>query len=328
MRAVQVVRLDGPEAVEVGDVAEPTVGPGQVLIDVEAAGVVFPDLLLTRGEYQMKPEVPFVAGSEVAGTVREAADGTGFAPGDRVVALCVVGGFAPTVAVHADRVFPLPDAVSFDVGAGLPMNYLTAHFVLAVRGRLAAGEIVLVHGAAGGVGVACVQFAKARGARVIAVVSSEGKAEVARAAGADHAVLVNDAAGRGFKDAVLEITDRRGADIVVDPVGGDRFTDSLRSLARGGRLVVVGFTAGDIPTVKVNRLLLRNTEVIGAGWGEWATNTPGFMRAEWDEIVDDVAAGRLAPPISATYPLAETGAAIAELAERRVTGKVVVRPRD
>ncbi len=322
MRAVQVVRLDGPEAVEVNEVEEPKAGD-QVLIDVEAAGVVFPDLLLTRGEYQMRPDLPFVAGSEVAGTVREAPADSGFAAGDRVAALSVLGGFAPTVAVDADMVFPLPDGVSADVGAGLPMNYLTAHFVLSVRGRLAEGETVLVHGAAGGVGIACLQFAKARGATVIAVVSSEGKGEVARAAGADHAIAVE-----GFKDAAREITDGRGVDIVVDPVGGDRFTDSLRSLAGEGRLVVVGFTAGEIPTVKVNRLLLGNTDVVGAGWGAYASQRPGYMRRQWDEITPDIAAGRLAPPISATYPLAEAASAIGELAERRVTGKVVIHPRD
>ncbi len=323
MRAVQVSKLEGPEALEVVEVDEPVAGPDQVLIDVEAAGVVFPDLLLTRGEYQMRPELPFTLGSEVAGTVRTAPDGSGFAPGDRVAALCVVGGFAASVVAPVDQTFPLPDAVSADVGAGLPMNYLTAHFVLQTRGRLAPGETVLVHGAAGGVGIACIQFAKARGATVIAVVSTEGKAEVARAAGADHAVLVE-----GFKDAALEITGKNGVDVVVDPVGGDRFTDSLRSLGRGGRLVVVGFTAGDIPTVKVNRLLLRNTEVVGAGWGEWAWGNPGFMHGQWAELLDDIAAGRLAPPISATYPLAQATDAVGELAERRVTGKVVVRPRD
>lgn len=323
MRAVQVVRLDGPEAVEVNEVDEPKATGDQVLIDVEAAGVVFPDLLLTRGEYQMRPDLPFVAGSEVAGTVREAPADSGFSAGDRVAALSVLGGFAPTVAVSADMVFPLPDEVSADVGAGLPMNYLTAHFVLAVRGRMAAGETVLVHGAAGGVGIACIQFAKARGATVIAVVSSEGKGEVARAAGADHAIAVE-----GFKDAAREITGSRGVDIVVDPVGGDRFTDSLRSLAGEGRLVVVGFTAGDIPTVKVNRLLLNNTDVVGAGWGAYAGQRPGYMRRQWDEIAPDIAAGRLAPPISATYPLAEAASAIAELAERRVAGKVVIHPRD
>ncbi|MDL5156660.1 NADPH:quinone oxidoreductase family protein [Actinomycetospora termitidis] len=322
MRAVQVSKLEGPEALEVVELDEPVAGEGQVLVDVEAAGVVFPDLLLTRGEYQMRPELPFTLGSEVAGTVRTAPDGSGFAPGDRVAALCVVGGFAETVVAPVDQTFPLPDGVSFDVGAGLPMNYLTAEFVLARRGRLADGETVLVHGAAGGVGIACIQFAKARGATVIAVVSTEGKAEVARAAGADHAVMVE-----GFKDAALEITGKRGVDVVVDPVGGDRFTDSLRSLNRGGRLVVVGFTGGDIPTVKVNRLLLRNTEVVGAGWGEWAWNNPGFMRGQWDDLADDIAAGRLAPPVSATYPLAQATAAVNELAERRVTGKVVVHPR-
>ncbi|MEJ2870607.1 NADPH:quinone oxidoreductase family protein [Actinomycetospora sp. OC33-EN08] len=323
MRAVQVSKLEGPDAIEVVELDEPVAGPDQVLIDVEAAGVVFPDLLLTRGEYQMRPELPFVLGSEVAGTVRSAPDGSGFAPGDRVAALCVVGGFGETVAAPVDQTFPLPDGVSFDVGAGLPMNYLTAEFVVARRGRLADGETVLVHGAAGGVGVACIQFAKARGATVIAVVSTEGKGEVARAAGADHAVLVE-----GFKDRVLELTDKRGVDLIVDPVGGDRFTDSLRSLARGGRLVVVGFTGGDIPTVKVNRLLLRNTEVIGAGWGEWAWNNPGYMRRQWDELAADIAAGRLAPPVSGVYPLAQAAAAVGELAERRVTGKVVIHTRE
>jgi NADPH2:quinone reductase len=328
MRAVQVSTLEGPEALEVVDVDEPVAGPDQVLVDVEAAGVVFPDLLLSRGEYQMRPELPFVLGSEVAGTVRSAPEGSGFAAGDRVAAMCVLGGFAQVVVAPVDQTFPLPDTVSADVGAGLPMNYLTAHFVLGQRGRLTVGETVLVHGAAGGVGIACIQFAKARGASVIAVVSTEGKAEVARAAGADHAVLVTDAEGAGFKDAVLEITGKAGVDIVVDPVGGDRFTDSLRSLRRGGRLLVVGFTAGEIPTVKVNRLLLRNIEVVGAAWGEWAYGNPGFMRGQWDEILDDVAAGRLAPPISATFPLAQTAAAVGELAERRVAGKVVVRPQE
>jgi len=323
VRAVQVVRLDGPDAVEVAEVDEPTVGDGQVLIDVEAAGVVFPDLLLSRGEYQMKPDLPFLLGSEVAGTVRDAPDGSGFSAGDRVAAMPVLGGFATAVAASTELVFPLPDAVSFDVGAGLPMNYLTAHFVLETRCRLAEGETVLVHGAAGGVGVACIQFAKARGATVIAVVSSEGKAEAARAAGADHAVLVE-----GFKDAAKEITGGAGVDVVVDPVGGDRFTDSLRSLGDDGRLAVVGFTAGDIPTVKVNRLLLNNISVVGAGWGAYASKRPGFMRRQWDAMLDDIATGRLAPPISATYPLAEAASAINELAERRVTGKVIVHPRE
>lgn len=323
MRAVQVVRLDGPEAVEVNEVEEPKAGGDQVLIDVEAAGVVFPDLLLSRGQYQMKPELPFVLGSEVAGTVREAPGDSGFSAGDRVAALPVLGGFATTVASSTETVFPLPDEVSFDIGAGLPMNYLTAHFVLETRARLAAGETVLVHGAAGGVGIACIQFAKARGATVIAVVSSEAKGDVATGAGADHWIPVE-----GFKDAAKELTGGRGVDIVVDPVGGDRFTDSLRSLGDDGRLAVVGFTAGDIPSVKVNRLLLNNISVVGAGWGAYASKRPGFMHRQWDAIRDDIASGRLAPPISASYPLSRAAAAIAELAERRAAGKVVVHPRE
>ncbi len=323
MRAVQVVSLDGPEAVRVNEVEEPTPTGDQVLIDVESAGVVFPDLLQTRGQYQMRLELPFTAGSEVAGVVREAPEGSGFAPGQRVAALTTSGGFAPTAAVSAETVFALPDGVSFDVAAGLPMNYLTAHFVLEQRARLQPGETVLVHGAAGGVGVASIQFAKARGAEVIAVVSSEGKGEVARAAGADHAIAVD-----GFKDAARELTGGRGVDVVVDPVGGDRFTDSVRSLASEGRVIVVGFTGGEIPTVKVNRLLLSNTAVLGAGWGEYALNNPGYMQRQWSEIVDDVAAGRLAPPVSAVYPLAEASSALLELDERRVTGKVVIHVRE
>ena len=323
MRAVQVVSLDGPEAVRVNEVEEPTPTGDQVLIDVESAGVVFPDLLQTRGQYQMRLELPYTAGSEVAGVVREAPAGSGFTPGQRVTALTTYGGFAPTVAVSAETVFALPDEVSFDVAAGLPMNYLTAHFVLEQRARLQPGETVLVHGAAGGVGVASIQFAKARGAAVIAVVSSDGKGEVARAAGADHAIAVE-----GFKDAARELTGGRGVDVVVDPVGGDRFTDSVRSLAREGRVVVVGFTGGEIPTVKVNRLLLSNTAVLGAGWGEYALNNPGYMQRQWSEIVDDVAAGRLAPPVSAVYPLDEATSALLELDERRVTGKVVIHVRE
>ena len=242
MRAVQVVRLDGPAAVEVRDVPEPARSPQQVLVDVAAAGVNFPTSCRPKGLYQYRPELPFTLGSEVAGTVREAPDGSPLAPGDRVVAFTSTGAFAEVAASTPTHVLPLPDNVSFEAGAGLPMNYLTAHFALVVRGHLQAGQAVLVHGAAGGVGTACVQLAAALGATVIAVVSSDAKAEVARAAGAAHAVPVE-----GFRDAVKELG---GVDLVVDPVGGDRFTDSLRCLRPLGRLLVIGFTAGEIPTVQ------------------------------------------------------------------------------
>lgn len=316
MRAVQVVTLSGPAGVEVRDVPEPSRLPQQVLVDVAAAGVNFPDVLQSKGLYQYKPEPPFTLGSEVAGTVREAPDGSPFAPGDRVVAFAGTGGFAEVVAADADAVFPLPESVSFEAGAGLPMNYLTAHFALAVRGHLEAGQAVLVHGAAGGVGTACVQLAAALGATVIAVVSSEAKAEVAKAAGAAHAVPVE-----GFRDAVKELG---GVDLVVDPVGGDRFTDSLRCLRPLGRLLVVGFTAGEIPTVKVNRLLLNNIDAVGVGWGAFALSRPGYAAAQWSELVPHLRSGALDPPIGGRFPLEKAAEALTQIDERRVLGKIVL----
>ena len=273
MRAAQVTRLEGPDAVEVTEVPEPAARG--VVVDVAAAGVCFPDVLLTRGEYQMRPDPPFVPGSEVAGRVRSAPPGSGFAEGDRVAAFPVLGGFAEVVATDPAMVFPLPDSTTYEQGAALPMNYLTCHFALRERGGLRAGETVLVHGAAGGVGTAAVQLSRAWGARVVAVVSSDDKAQVARSAGA-HEVVAAD----GFRDAVAELTAGHGVDVVVDPVGGDRFTDSLRSLAPGGRLLVVGFTAGSIPEVRVNRLLLGNISVVGVGWGAWWTHPSGPGAAE------------------------------------------------
>ncbi|MCO1659582.1 NADPH:quinone oxidoreductase family protein [Pseudonocardia humida] len=319
MRAVRVVRLDGPSAVEVGEVPEPRRGADQVLIDVRAVGVNFPDVLQTKGLYQYKPELPFVLGSEVAGVVREAPEGSGFAAGDRVAAFPGQGAFAEVVACDPDRVLPLPDEVSFAAGAGLPMNYLTAHFTLLARGRLAEGETVLVHGAAGGVGTAVVQLAAALGNRVIAVVSTEAKAEVARKAGARDAVLVE-----GFRDAVKELTGGRGVDVVVDPVGGDRFTDSLRCLAPDGRLLVVGFTAGEIPTVRVNRLLLNNIDVVGVGWGAYALSRPGYAAKEWQELMPHLRSGALDPLVAETLSLDDAAAALRRIDERAVTGKIVL----
>ena len=207
------------------------------------------------------------------------------------------GGAAELVANPAPFTFALPDAMSYDEGAALPMNYLTAHFALAERGDLRAGETVLVHGAAGGVGTATIQVAKGMGARAIGVVSTEEKAEVARAAGADDVVLLE-----GFKDAVGGLTGGKGVDVVVDVVGGDAFTDSLRVLGTQGRLLVVGFAAGQgIPEVKVNRLLLNNVDVRGVGWGAYAMVRPDYMQQQWAELVPMIEAGFVKPPIGATY---------------------------
>src|ERR687886_2368332 len=259
MRAIQITNLNGPdEALELVDMPEPepshmlTPGSG-VVVDVHSAGVSFPEVLQTRGEYQLKPPLPFVPGSEVAGVVRSAPDDAGVRPGDRVAAFCMLGGWAEVAVAPEFLVFPLPDALDFDQGASLILNYHTAWFALVMRGRLREGETVLVHGAAGGVGTAALQVAKGLGARTIAVVSTEEKERVARDAGADEVVRSDGA----WKDQAREVSGG-GVDVVLDPVGGDRFTDSLRSLGEGGRLVVVGFTAGAIPEVRVNRLLLNN----------------------------------------------------------------------
>lgn len=322
MRAVQVVRLEGPESLEVAEIDEPRPSESDVLVEVHAAGVTFPDVLLTRGEYQFRPDPPFVPGSEVAGVVKAAPAGAAVKEGDRVAGFSAYGGFAEVVSVPSDATFPLPDKLSFPQGAALPMNYLTVEFALGRRGRLQAGETVLVHGAAGGVGTAAVQVAKAMGARVIAVVSTEEKGEVARSAGADDAVLAD-----GFLDAVRGVTGGSGVDLIVDPVGGDRFTDSLRSLAPEGRLLVVGFTGREIPTVKVNRLLLNNTEVVGVGWGGFAIAQENYLQKQWANLLPHVESGAIDPPIGNVYPLEKAAEALLELDERRATGKVILEPR-
>jgi NADPH2:quinone reductase len=322
VRAARIVTLDGPKAVETGELPDPVAGEDTVLVEVHAAGVTYPEVLQSRGQYQIRPELPFVPGSEVAGVVRSAPAGSEFEVGQPVAAFCGLGGFAELVAVPPNLVLPLPEGVGFEQAAGLPMNYLTAQFALVRRGRLEAGETVLVHGAAGGVGTAAIQLAKALGARVIGVASSHAKLDVARAAGADDAVPAE-----GFLAAVKELTSGRGVDLVLDPVGGDRFTDSLRSLAPEGRLLVIGFTGGEIPTVKVNRLLLNNISVTGVGWGAFALPRPDFIRQQWDALLPHIASGALNPPISAAYELDEAGEAIAALDERRVAGKVVLKLR-
>jgi NADPH2:quinone reductase len=323
MRAIQVTRLDGPDAVELNEVDEPA-GEDAVVVDVHAAGVAFPDALLSRGLYQYKPELPFVLGGEIAGVVRSAPADAHVVPGDRVAGLTMTtDGMAEVAVLQADRVFKLPDNISFEAGAGVLFNDLTVHFALRQRGRLQPGETVLVHGAAGGIGTSTLRLAPAFGAtRTIAVVSSDDKAIVARAAGATDVVLAE-----GFKDAVKTLTDGRGVDIVVDPVGGDRFTDSLRSLAPGGRLLVIGFTGGEIPTVKVNRLLLNNVDAVGVGWGAWTLTHPGYLGEQWEELAPLLASGDLSAPEPQVYPVERAAEAIASLENRTAKGKVVLRVR-
>jgi NADPH2:quinone reductase len=328
MRAIQIVEESGPDsALALVELPEPepshmlTPGAG-VLVEVHAAGVSFPELLQTRGQYQMKPPLPFVPGSEVGGVVLSAPDGAAVKPGDRVAAFCALGGFAETAVAPEFFTFPLAAELDFAQGAALILNYHTAYFALLLRGRLAAGETVLVHGAAGGVGTASLQVAKGLGAKTIALVSSDAKKAVAERAGADHTLLL----GEGWKDAVLELSGG-GVDMVLDPVGGDRFTDSLRSLREGGRLVVVGFTGGSIPEVRVNRLLLRNTEVVGAGWGAYVMGKPDLNREIGAAVNGMVDAGFIRPIVGERFPLERAAEALRTLDERRATGKIVLDVR-
>jgi len=339
VRAVQIVELTGPDtALALSEVPDPSsppehpLSPGSgVLVEVHAAGVSFPEVLQTRGEYQLKPPLPFVPGSEIAGVLREAPEGAALRPGDRVAAFCALGGWAELAVAPEFLTFALAPQLDYAQGAGLILNYHTAYFALVLRGRLTEGETVLVHGAAGGVGTAALQVAKGLGARTIAVVSSEAKQKVAERAGAD-AVVRSDGP---WKDEVREISSSSsssssgggGVDLVLDPVGGDRFTDSLRSLNEGGRVVVVGFTGGAIPEVRVNRLLLSNTEVIGAGWGAYAMARPELCRDIGKALEPLIESGAVAPIVGARFPLDRAAQALREIDERRAMGKVVLDVR-
>ncbi|WP_445150140.1 NADPH:quinone oxidoreductase family protein [Baekduia sp. Peel2402] len=329
MRALQITELTGPDsALQLADdLPEPTeamLTPGAgVIVDVHVAGVSFPEVLQTRGEYQFKPELPFVPGSEVGGVVRSAPEDSNFKPGDRVAAFSMLGAFAEVAAAPEYLTFKLPQELDFAQGAALILNYHTAYFALKLRGRLEADEWVLVHGAAGGVGTAAIQVAKGLGAKVIGVVSTDEKEAVAREAGAD-AVVRSDGS---WRDEAKEISGG-GVHLVLDPVGGDRFTDSLRSLREGGRLVVVGFTGGSIPEVKVNRLLLNNTEVIGAGWGAYILSKPQVNVEIGQEIDKLIASGHVRPIIGARFPLTAAADALKLIDGRGALGKVVLDVRE
>ncbi len=324
MRAVQISELSGPDGVRVVDVPEPRANhmltPGEgVLIDVAAAGVSFPDVLQTRGLYQLKPELPFVPGAEVAGTVTQAPADSGLQTGDRVMAFTVLGGMAERAVAPAYLTFALPEQLDFAQGASVILNYHTVYFALALRGRLQPGERVLVHGAAGGVGTAALQVAKALGAWTIAVVSTEEKERIAREAGADEVVRSDGP----WREQAVELSGG-GVDVVLDPVGGDRFTDSLRCLREDGRVLVVGFTEGSIPEVKINRLLLRNVSVVGAGWGAYVMGKPERNRAIGEAIAKMIDEGFIRPIVGARFALDQAGDALRVIDERRALGKVVL----
>jgi NADPH2:quinone reductase len=322
MKAVVVQELSGPAGLvytdvdDIGDTVD-----GMVVVDVRAAGVCFPDLLLTRGEYQLKLPPPFVLGMEVGGVVRSAPADSGLAPGDHVGAFTMMGGYAQRVVVAPEHVVPTAAGVDDAQAAALLGNYYTMYFALARRGALRPDETVLVLGSAGGVGTAAVQVAKALGARVIAGVHRPGAVDFVSSLGADAVVPLT----QGWLDAVRDLTDGKGVDLVVDPAGGEVFDDAIRALATEGRLLVLGFAAGGIPTVKVNRLLLRNVGVLGVGWGEFLNRNPGAQSLFGFGLAQLVAAG-LRPPPPVRYPLSEARAALELLASGGVLGKLVLEP--
>ena len=317
MRGIICTDLSGPEAVEArDDLPEPEAAPGMVLIDVKAAGVAFPDLLLTRGQYQMKADPPFTPGAEVCGTVIE---GEGFEPGTRVTAMTgFVGAWAEKAVAPAITTFAIPDRLSDEQAAGFVMNYHTAWFALARRARLEAGEVVLVHGAGGGLGTATVQVAKAMNAHVIGVAKGDEKQEAAKQAGADEVV---DPDGPW-----LEVAKQHGGvNVLADIVGGDRIIDSLRALTTEGRLLILGFTGGSIPQIPANRLLLKNVDVRGVGWGGYvfAGNTDLLQTAQ-QELNAMIEAGTVSPVVNRTYPLDHARQALEDMDERRAVGKLVL----
>jgi NADPH2:quinone reductase len=323
MRAVLCKSFGGGLVVE--EVESPKPGPGAVLIEVHAAGVNFADTLIIEGKYQEKPALPFTPGAEVAGVVTELGDGvTTVKRGDRVLATISWGGYAEFVIAPAESVTRIPDRMEFAVAAGFPLAYGTSHGALEWRARLQQGETLLVHGAAGGVGLTAVEIGKTMGATVIATASTAEKLAVAKAHGADHLI---DYTTENFRERVKEITQGRGADVIYDPVGGEVFDQSLRCIAWGGRIVVIGFASGKIPQIPANILLVKNIDAIGYYWGSYRKHKPELVRQSYERLLGWFEAGKLKPHISHRFPLEEAGRAIELLRTRAATGKVVLTTR-
>lgn len=322
MRAILCNEWGEPDTLTLGDAPSPVAGPGEVTVRMRAAGVNFADLVLVRGNYQEKPPFPFSPGLEGAGEILTLGEGvTGFAPGDRVMVVIGVGGYAEEVAVSVNGVFPIPDGMDFTTAAGFPVAYGTSHLALTERGALQAGETLLVLGAGGGVGLTAVECGKALGATVIAAASTPEKLALAQAHGADHVINYVD---EDLRASVRKLTDGRGVDVVYDPVGGDLSKTALRSLAPSGRLLVIGFAAGDVPQIPANYLLVKNIAAVGVYWGWYRLNAPELFRASFDTLGKWYAEGRLKPHISQVFPLAQVPEAMGVLESRQATGRLVI----
>lgn len=321
MRALQLQRYGGPDDLELVDlpIPEPVPSSDQVLVAVKAVGINFPDLLAVRGQYQYRPEVPFVPGCEICGVVERVPDGSPWSVGDRVSGFVWDGGYAEYALAPAGSLARLPVSVSFEDGAATVVNYHTVHFGLARRGGLRAGETALILGAGGGIGSAAVQVAKGLGARVIAGVADDGQVATAAAAGADDILVLRD----GFSKDIKQLTDGQGVDVALDPLGDWLFHEGVRALAPEGRVLVVGFAAGGIPEIKVNRLLLRNASVVGVAWGAFLDVDPSVMATAAADLERMFEAGVIRPPVDSVLAFDQIPAALGRLGRGEIAGKAV-----
>jgi NADPH:quinone reductase len=325
MRAVLCKEWGGPDKLVVEEAPRPALREGGVRIAVHAAGVNFADLLIIAGQYQEKPPFPFIPGAEAAGVVSEVGAGVnGLKPGDRVVALTGLGAYAEEVVADSARVMPIPDTVDFASAAAFPVAYGTSHGALEWRARLQPGEWLLVLGAAGGVGLAAVEIGKMLGARVIACAGSAQKLAIAQQHGADHLI---DYSREDIRERVKAITEGHGADVIYDPVGGDAFDAALRSIAWGGRILVIGFASGRIPQIPANIVLVKNIDVIGFYWGSYQARNPSLLRGSLARLLHWIEEGKLKPHVSHRFDLKEVAQALESLRQRATTGKVILTPK-
>lgn len=322
MKAVLCKELGPADKLVVEETADPEVAPGYVLVDVKAAGLNFPDTLIIEGKYQFKPDLPFTPGGEGAGVISGVGEGVSHLNvGDKIIFMCQTGAFAEKVVVPAITAIPMPDGLSFEMAAGITLTYGTSYHALKQRAQLKEGETVLVLGAAGGVGIATVELAKAMGAKVIAAASTDEKLEFCKASGADE--LINYST-EDMKTRLKEITGGKGVDVIYDPVGGDYTETAFRNMAPNGRHLVIGFAAGDIPKVPINLCLLKQASLVGVFWGAWAGKNPSDQIQNMKEILGMVASGQVRASVNDVFPLDDVEAAYACLTERRAKGKVIL----
>ena len=324
MKAILCENWGLPDTLVIAELPDVIPGPGQIAIDVKAAGVNFPDVLIIQNKYQFKPELPFTPGSELSGVVRAIGEGvTNTKVGDKVIAFIGHGAFAQQVLVPANAIIPMPPGMDFDTAAAITLTYGTSHHAVVDRAQLKAGETMLVLGAAGGVGLAAIEIGKALGAQVIAAASTDEKLEICRQHGAD--VCINYST-EDLREAIKVATNGKGPDVIYDPVGGIYAEPAFRSIAWRGRYLVVGFANGEIPKLPLNLMLLKGASLVGVFWGEFAKREPKHNLLAMRELITWLAEGKIKPHISGRYALKDTASALNDLAARKVTGKIVIQP--